>query len=153
MFVMPNFLGQRYDSVSASETWKERLVFEVTYDYSDEYDDGLICEQDIEEGTTLYPIQTVKIIVSKGLSTVDIPDFFDENGFRMTAEQYTAILDSLNIKYEYRKVETPYEATGYVMGVFCPETGGEVGGKINVAEGNTLYVDVSEFTPTVGPVG
>lgn len=153
MFVMPNFLGQRYDSVSASETWKERLVFEVTYDYSDEYDDGLICEQDIEEGTTLYPIQTVKIIVSKGLATVDIPDFFDENGFRMTAEQYTAILDSLNIKYEYRKVETPYEATGYVMGVFCPETGGEVGGKINVAEGNTLYVDVSEFTPTVGPVG
>ncbi len=153
MFVMPNFVGQRYDSVSSSDTWKERLTFEVTYDYSDEYDAGIIFEQDIEEGTTLYPVQNVRISVSKGLTTVEIPDFFDEYGQRMTAEQYAAILDSLNIKYEYRKVETPYEASGYVMGVFCPETGGEVGGRINVSEGNTLYVDVSEFMASIGPVG
>ena len=152
MFVMPNLIGQRYDSVSSSPTWKERLEFEVTYDYSDEYENGLIYEQDIEEGTTLYPVQKVKISVSKGLAVVEIPDFMNELGFRMTKEEYTAVLDSLNIKYEYRTVES-FEMSGYVLGVYCPETGGEVGGEINVAEGNTLYVDISEFTPDMGLAG
>lgn len=148
MFVMPKLVGQRYDSVAESSTWKERLEFEVTYDYSDDYESGIIYEQDIEEGTTLYPVQKVKLSVSKGLKIVEIPDFMNELGFRMTKEEYIAILDGLNIKYECRNVETPTEQSGLVMGVYCRETGGEVGGEINVAEGNTLYVDISVFNPT-----
>ncbi len=153
MFAMPNLVGQKYDSVSNSEVWKERLTFEVTYDFSEEYEAGVIYEQDIEEGTTLYPVQNVKISVSKGLSVVEIPDFHNEQGLAMTAEEYAAILDGLNIKYEYRYVDTPMTASGFVMAVYCSETGGEVGGTINVAEGNTLYVDVSNFVMNNGPVG
>lgn len=153
MFVMPNLVGQKYDSVSSSETWKERLTFEVTYDYSEDYDEGIIYEQDIDEGTTLYPVQNVRISVSKGLSVIDIPDFVNEFGQRMTKEEYTAVLDGLNIKYEYRYEDTPNEVSDRVMAVFCPETGGEVGGKINVAEGNTLYVYLSNFVPDMGLVG
>ena len=152
-FVMPNLVGQKYDSVSNSTVWKERLEFDVTYNYSDEYENGIIYEQDIEEGTTLYPVQKVKIAVSKGLRVVEIPDFMNPLGERMTKEEYVAILDSLNIKYECRTVETLTEMSGYVMSVYCPETGGEVGGEINVEEGNTLYVDVSEFNPNMGLAG
>ena len=153
-FVMPDLLGQRYDSVASNPTWKERLEFDVTYDYSDEYEKGLIYEQDIEKGTTLYPIQKVKISVSNGLKVVEIPDFFDpDTGARMTREEYIAILDGLNIKYSCRDIETPNEMSGYVMAVYCAETGGEVGGEINVAEGNTLYVDVSVFTPGLSLAG
>ena len=115
-------------------------------DYSEEYEAGLIFEQDIEEGTNLYPIQKVKVSVSKGLSVVDIPDFINELGVNMTKEEYIAILDSLNIKYEIRLTESPILPSGYVVGVFCPETSSEVGGKINVEEGNTLYVDVSVYS-------
>ena len=152
-FVMPNLIGQRYDSVAENQIWKERLEFEVTYDYSDDYENGLIYEQDIEEGTTLYPIQKVKIAVSKGLKIVEIPDFYNEAGERMTKDEYVAILDGLNIKYECRTVETIDEMSGYVMDVYCSEAGGGVGAMINVAEGNTLYVDVSEFNPNMGFAG
>ena len=146
MFVMPSLVGKKYESVINNATWKERLEFEVIYDYSEEYEAGLIFEQDIEEGTNLYPIQKVKVSVSKGLSVVDIPDFINELGVNMTKEEYIAILDSLNIKYEIRLTESPILPSGYVVGVFCPETSSEVGGKINVEEGNTLYVDVSVYS-------
>lgn len=152
-FIMPKLIGQRYDSVAGNDTWTERLEFEVTYDYSEEYENGIIYEQDIEEGTMLYPVQKVRISVSKGLAVVEIPDFIGEFGERMTKDEYVAILDSLNIKYECRTVETLTEPSGYVMGVYCPETGSEVGGNINVAEGNTLYVDVSEFNPNMDLAG
>ncbi|MBQ8623717.1 MAG: protein kinase [Oscillospiraceae bacterium] len=146
MFVMPSLIGKRYDSVISNDTWKERLEFEVIYDYSEEYDAGYIFEQDIEEGTNLYPIQKVKVSVSKGFASVEIPNFINEFGMNMTKSEYIAILDTLNIKYEIRYTETPHMPSDYVLGVFCPETLSEVGGKINVAEGNTLYVDVSVYS-------
>ena len=154
MFVMPDLVGKRYDSVANSDTWKERLEFEVTYDFSEEYDNGIIYEQDIEEGTTLYPIQKVKISVSKGLAIVEIPDFFTEDGRRMTRDEYIELLGNLNIRYSTREVETPdFEVSGCVIAVYCAETGGEVGGQINVVEGNTLYVDIAVYTPNMTVAG
>lgn len=146
MFVMPSLIGKRYDSVANNDTWKERLEFEVTYDYSEEFGAGYIFEQDIEEGTNLYPIQKVKISVSKGLAVVEIPAYVNELGMNMTRDEYIAVLDALNIKYEIRYTESPFMPSDYVLGVFCPETLSEVGGLINVAEGNTLYVDVSVYS-------
>lgn len=147
MFAMPELIGKRYDSVVANPVWEGKLEFEVTYNYSKTEENGYIYEQDIESGTLLTGLTKVKVSVSKGLEVVKIPDFWGEDGFRMTREEYTALLDELNIKYECRTVETPDEDTGYVMSVYCPDTGSEVGGDINVAEGNTLYVDVSRFVP------
>lgn len=154
MFVMPDLKGKLFTSVSESDTWKDRLEFEAKYEYSDDYEAGMIFEQDIPAGTDLYPVQKVLVFVSKGLKVVDIPDFMvtDElTGFqtRMTKEEYVAILDKLNIKYTLRDITTPTEMSGYVMGVYCSETGGGVGGKINVEEGNTLYVDVSVYSPDI----
>lgn len=146
LFVMPSLVGKKLDSVINNDTWKERLEFEIIYDYSDGYEAGIIFAQDIEEGTNLYPIQKVKISVSKGFATVEIPSFINEFGINMTKEEYIAILDGLNIKYEIRLTETPFMPDGYVLGVFCPETSSEVGGPINVALGNTLYVDVSVYS-------
>ncbi len=146
IFVMPNLIGKKYESIANNATWKERLEFEVTYDYSDTYEAGYIFEQDIEEGTNLYPIQKVKISVSKGLAIVEIPAFINELGMNMTRDEYIALLDALNIKYEIRYTESPFMPSDYVIGVFCPETLSEVGGTINVAEGNTLYVDVSVYS-------
>ena len=152
MFVMPNLKGKIYTSVADSGTWKDRLEFEPKYEYSDEYEAGMIFDQDIPEGTDLYPVQKVLVFVSKGLRIVDIPDFMitdEATGFqtRMTKEEYVAILDKLNIKYTLRELNTPTEMSGYVMGVFCAETSSGVGGKINVEDGNTLYVDISVFSP------
>lgn len=152
MFVMPDLKGKLFTSVSDSGTWKDRLEFEAKYEYSDDYEAGMIFEQDIPGGTDLYPVQKVLVFVSKGLRVVDIPDFMKTDGLtgfetRMTQEEYVAILDKLNIKYKLRDLTTPTEMSGYVMGVFCSETSGGVGGKINVEEGNTLYVDISVYSP------
>lgn len=152
MFAMPDLLGKRYDSVVSNSIWTGKLEFEVTYDYSDEYENGLIYEQDIESGTLLTGLTKVKISVSKGLKVVEIPDFRDEFGVSMSKDEYIAVLDSLNIKYECREVDS-FEPSGMVLAVYCRETGGEVGGEINVAEGNTLYVDVSNFNPNMGIAG
>ena len=153
MFIMPDLRGSKYTSVVESDTWKDRLEFEAVYDYSDEYERGVIFDQDIPEGTELYPVQHVKLFVSQGYATVQIPDYINEFGMRMTQEEYVVLLDELNIKYEFRDLNTPNMASGYVMGVYCPETSSGVGGDINVKDGNTLYVDISVFTPGMDAAG
>ena len=152
-FVMPELIGKKVEAVTGSEAWKERLSFEIIYDYSDAYESGLIFDQDIAKGTVLYPVTTVKIFVSKGLSAVEIPSFTKETGEIMTQEEYIAVLDALNIKYQIRQIETPFDFSGYVLSVYCQENGSEVGGPINVKEGNTLFVDVSVYTPGIDAVG
>ncbi len=152
-FVMPELVGKKVESVTESEAWKERLSFEIIYDYSDTYESGFIFDQDITEGTMLYPVTTVKIFVSKGLSVVTIPSFIDEQNQYMKQEDYIALLDALNIKYEIRTIETPFDFSGYVLSVYCQENGSEAGGPINVKEGNTLFVDVSVFSPGIDAVG
>lgn len=152
-FVMPELIGKKVENVINSDAWKERLSFDVIYDYSDVYESGIIFDQDIEQGTMLYPITTVKIFVSKGYSIVQIPSYIDEFGMNMTKEEYIVLLDALNIKYEIREIQTPYDLSGYVLGVYCQENGSEVGEDINVAEGYTLFVDVSVFTPGIDIVG
>lgn len=152
-FVMPELIGKKLENVINSDAWKERLNFDVIYDYSDSYESGIIFDQDIDQGTMLYPVTTVKIFVSKGYSIVKIPSFIDEFGMNMTKDEYIVLLDALNIKYEIRDIQTPYDLSGYVLGVYCQENGSEVGGDINVAEGYTLFVDVSVFTPGIEIVG
>lgn len=152
-FVMPELIGKKVENVINSDAWKERISFDVIYDYSDVYESGIIFDQDIEQGTMLYPITTVKIFVSKGYSIVQIPSYIDEFGMNMTKEEYIVLLDALNIKYEIREIQTPYDLSGYVLGVYCQENGSEVGEDINVAEGYTLFVDVSVFTPGIDIVG
>ncbi len=158
MFVMPDLKGKKYTSVVDSDTWKDRLEFEAVYEYSDEYERGLIFDQDIPGGTDLYPVQKVKLFVSQGLSVVDIPDFMKVDELtglmvRMTKDEYVAILNELNIKYKFRDLNTPSEQSGLVMDVFCKETGQGVGGQINVKDGNTLYVDISVFSPDLEAAG
>lgn len=152
LFAMPNLLGKRYDSVVGNSVWQGKLELEASYDYSEEYENGIIYEQDIEQGTELSGLTKVKVKVSKGLKIVKIPDFMKEDGSRMTKEEYAAELDKLNIKYEY-STQDSFEMSDLVLGVYCSETGGEVGGDINVAEGNTLVVYISNFNPLLNAVG
>ena len=153
MFVMPNFVGKLYSNVSTSETWKNRIEFEIEYGYSEIYGVGYIYDQDIPSGTALYPVAKVKVYVSQGISTVEIPSFMNYFGFRLSKEEYAEILDSLGITYEFRELSTPYEETGYVMGVICAETGATVGESINIIEGHTLYVDISVYNPDESAAG
>lgn len=152
IFAMPDLVGKRYDSVVGNSVWEGKLELEATYDYTDNYDNGMIYEQDIEQGTELRGLTKVKVKVSKGLAVVKIPDFMTAEGVRMSTEEYAAILDNLNIKYEY-STQDSFEMSGLVLGVYCSETGGEVGGDINVADGNTLIVYVSNFNPDMGFAG
>ena len=153
MFVMPSFVGKLYSNVSTSETWKNRIEFEVEYGYSEIYGVGYIYDQDVPSGTALYPIAKVKVYVSQGISNVEIPSFINYFGERFSKEEYADLLDSLGIKYEFRELSTPYEESGYVMGVICAETGAGVGGTINIIEGHTLYVDISVYNPDESAAG
>lgn len=152
IFAMPQLVGRRYDSVVGNSVWEGKLDLEATYDYTDEYENGMIYEQDIEQGTELRGLTKVKVKVSKGLKVVKIPDFLKEDGTMMTKDEYAAKLDELNIRYEYSPQES-FEMSDLVLGVYCSETGGEVGGDINVADGNTLIVYISVFTPDMGFAG
>ena len=152
IFAMPDLFGRRYDSVVGNSVWEGKLDLEATYDYTDDYDNGIIYEQDIEQGTELTGLTKVKVKVSKGRAVVQIPDFLKNDGSYMTKDEYAVLLDELNIKYEY-STQDSFEESGLVLGVYCSETGGEFGGNINVANGNTLIVYISNFNPDMGLAG
>ena len=72
--------------------------------------------------------------VCRGLANVPVPDYMG-----MTYEDYSALLDSLDIKYRKSEVDDENVAYGYVI-----STSIDIGDTINVEEGEVLTVVVSE---------
>lgn len=133
---VPDLKNYRYET--ALTTYQGRLTLVPTYVYNDAVSAGLIFEQDIEEGTDVPKDSEIHVKVSKGSSVVALPEYLMQSG-----SDYTATLDSLNIKYEIRKEPNNEFMEGYV--VHCSK---EVGDPVDVEHGETIIVYVAEpFTP------
>lgn len=131
---MPNVVGVRYETV-VSQLGKS-FTIRADYFYSDATEKGIITEQSIPENTEYDPERKNELVlkVCKGTENVAVPDY---SGKKYT--DYSALLDSLDIKYKKVDVYSDAVANGYVV-----STDIGVGYNVNVKNGEVLTVRVSK---------
>lgn len=134
---MPNVVGMRYETVM--KQLGNDFNIRAEYFYSDTEEKGIITEQNIPEGSEYDPELKNELVlkVCKGTENVPVPDYSG-----LSYKDYSAILDSLDIKYKKVEVESSRVTIGYVV-----STDIGVGYNINVKEGETLTVNVSIGMP------
>ena len=130
--MMPNFVGRFFNNTL--KTRYSMLDFEAEEEYSDEFAEGIIMEQDIAENTQVTSGTTVHIKVSKGAAFTYLPDYVG-----MKLSDYTAKLTTLGVRYETVPEETNEVKQGYV--VRCSK---EIGDRVYISEneGITVYYAV-----------
>ena len=130
--MMPNFVGRFFNNTL--KTRYAMLEFEAEEEYSDEFAEGIIMEQDIAENTQVTSGTTVHIKVSKGAAFTYLPDYVG-----MKLSDYTAKLTTLGVRYETVPEETNEVKQGYV--VRCSK---EIGDRVYISEneGITVYYAV-----------
>ena len=103
--VMPQLVGKNFEN--AKTQYASWITFDEEEVYSDEYAVGQICWQEYEVGATFDSSKKVKVQVSKGSATVEIPSYSGK-GHTSYAEK----LDELGIPY----TETAETNSGYSNG-------------------------------------
>ncbi|MCD8095896.1 MAG: PASTA domain-containing protein [Ruminococcus sp.] len=135
--VMPNLIGQRFDTVEA-QLGNSFTIRTETY-YSDTDDEGIIYDQSIPEGTDYDPslMNELTLTVCLGSATVVVPEYSG-----VTKKTYLNQLGDLNIKYTTQEETSSTVTAGYVT-----RTSVSPGSTINVEEGETLIVYISSGPP------
>ncbi len=125
---LPDFTGRRYENTV--QRYEGMFTFIPEYEYSDEYSEGQMYGQSIEEGTMVAQGVQIEVKVSKGRKFVPLPEYADK-----ALSDYIAELSKLNIKYEVKPKRTNDVPEGNVAG--CSK---QVGDLVNVVEGETITV-------------
>ncbi len=128
ILLLPDFVN-RFFNLSLESRYS-MLIFEAEYDYSDEYAEGIIYDQDIEAGTQVPSGTVVKIKVSKGAAYTYLPDYIG-----MKLSEYTNKLIQLGVRYEVQPEETNEVKAGYV--VRCSK---EIDEKVYISENEIVTV-------------
>ncbi len=132
--IMPNVVGVRYETV-VSQLGKSFNI-RPDYFYSDAEEKGIITEQSIPPDTDYDPDRKNELVlkVCKGTENVAVPDYSGK-----LYKDYSAILDSYDIKYKKVEVYSDTVGIGYVV-----STDIAVGYNVNVKNGEVLTVKVSK---------
>ncbi len=132
---LPDFTNRPYDSTVAR--YEGTFTFTPTYEYTDEYEAGVMYGQNIEEGTMVAAGLTIEVKVSKGPSLVKLPDYKD-----VKVDKYVLELNKLNIKYRMENLETNDVKPGMIAK--CSK---DVGDLVNVEESEEIIVYVAVAKP------
>ena len=136
---LPDFTNWRYDTTVSR--YEGIFTFVPTYEYTDEYNTGMMYDQSIEAGTLVAEGTQIEVKVSKGRSLVPLPDYAD-----MKLDAYIKELSSLNIKYEVRPEQTNNVPEGNVAK--CSKA---VGDLVNVESGEIITVYIAQPLPEEEP--
>ena len=138
VLVMPDFVTSFYNDSLASRY--NMLKFEAEFDYTDDYAENIIYEQDIPEGTEVAAGTTVHLKVSKGPAYTYLPDYVG-----LTLDQYVYKLKTLGIWHQMKPEETTEVKDGYV--IRCDKN---VGDKIFISKNEivTIYYAVAPAVTT-----
>ena len=132
---LPDFTNRPYDSTVAR--YEGTFTFTPTYEYTDEYEAGVMYGQNIEEDTMVAAGLTIEVKVSKGPSLVKLPDYKD-----VKVDKYVLELNKLNIKYRMENLETNDVKPGMIAK--CSK---DVGDLVNVEESEEIIVYVAVAKP------
>ena len=132
--IMPNVVGLRYETIM--HRLGNDFSIRTEYFYSDTEEKGIITEQSIPENSEYDPDRKNELVlkVCKGTENVAVPDYTGK-----TYKEYSAKLDSLEIKYKKVEVNSDKVPIGYVV-----STDIGVGYNVNVKNGEVLTVKVSK---------
>ncbi len=126
--VVPDLVNRFYNS--SLENRYSMLIFEVEEEYSDEFAESLIMEQDIPSGSQVTAGTVIHIKVSKGAAYTFLPDYVG-----MKLSDYTNKLTTLGVRFRIEEEETTEVKKGYV--VRCSK---EVGEKVMISEDEEITV-------------
>ncbi|MDE5621088.1 MAG: Stk1 family PASTA domain-containing Ser/Thr kinase [Ruminococcus sp.] len=128
-FRMPDFYGMDYNA--AVSQYGNNIQFQEDGSEYNELDAGLIIEQDIEPGSEFKKGDVLKVKISKGMETVEVP-----NVANMNAELARDQLKQRGLECEIKNSSSTEIQKGYVINTE-PEVGTEV------HKGSTIVLYVS----------
>ncbi|MBQ1536888.1 MAG: PASTA domain-containing protein, partial [Ruminococcus sp.] len=73
---IPNFVGQNI--VQVEQQWKDKLNFDKTEEYSNDYEEGIIMSQS-QTGKTVKEGYTLQVTVSKGQRLITVPNMSNKD--------------------------------------------------------------------------
>ena len=130
IYLCPDFIDRLFTSIQ-NNTAYSYIKITAEYKFNDEVANGIVISQSIKANTEIKEGAEIKLVVSKGPSTVALPDYTG-----MKVDEYTAILSQKNIKFEKKETaETNGAKPGYV--VKCSK---KIGDKIDVEHSETVTV-------------
>lgn len=139
---VPNFVGQSYTRIKSDTVLNERFRFVVEYAYSSDVESDYIISQGIEEGQRVPKGSELKIVVSKGIENVILPD--------VKGMQYDkAVQVLINAGFTCTKIEKENDGT-HTAGVVIdttPQAGKEY------EKGKEIFVQVWGEVPTTQSSG
>ena len=71
---LPNLVGLEYDLVKSSDEYKDFNITIVEHDYSEEYEEGVIYDQNPTSGKNAKVGSTIEVKVSDGIRQVTMPN-------------------------------------------------------------------------------
>ncbi len=140
---MPSLVGMSYELKKEQLETDGWLYLEPIYAYSNDYKAGIIIEQAIPAGDPFNSGSTVKVVVSKGPSSIQLPDYTGKS-----LKDYEAELEALGLtNYTTEAIVNYSFETGYVV-----ELNKEAGEIFDLTSDETLkifYASNPETTPVV----
>ena len=89
---VPDLKGKKYDLVKPQLEESGWLYLEPTYEFSDDVKAGLIIDQSLKPGAMVVRGSTIEVKVSKGPSSIKLPDYKGK-----TLKEYEAELEALGL--------------------------------------------------------
>lgn len=138
-YLMKNLINKDISEVKTDSEIQDKLKFEVSFEYNDEYGKDKVFEQSIAIGQRYQEGDTIKLKVSKGPKTIEVPDYKTSNMSTYTKDEYIKMLDSKDIPYQLIAVRNKSSKDGYVI-----STEPKVGEILNLEKGDVLQVTFAE---------
>lgn len=118
---MPDLIGKNFETKKQQLEQGGWLFLVAEYEFSDKFKAGLIIDQELSAGTYFNSGQTVKVIVSKGPSSIILPEFEGK-----TLAEYEKELDELGLTAHNSEAVVNYDfKNGYVVSLENHEPGEE----------------------------
>ena len=128
---MPSFIGMTESQVKNSEY---NFIYEVEYQYNDEYEKDVVFSQTPKSPRTVKEGSTVKLKVSKGLMTSEMPDL--RNFTRAEAQK---VLEGMGVNISVDTIDTKDVVDGSVV-----KTDPEMGTIVTSGSTVTIYIAIDQ---------
>lgn len=107
---VPDLVGKVYQEVKKEDSYKAFDIQQETTEYSEEYDEGYIFEQNPNPGRIVKNKAIIKVKVSKGRKYVTIPDFSNKEFSSVSVQ-----IQKLGLKVSVARVHDPKVTENFVI--------------------------------------
>ncbi len=139
---MPNLIAKNFEQMKQQFEADGWMYLEPTYEYSDRYKSGLIISQGLEAGEMFKSGATIPVTVSKGPSSIQLPEFEGKS-----LKVYESELENMGLtNYNTASVVNYDYENGYVTGLSR-----EVGEMFDLTGEETLMIYYADNPPITEP--